>query len=141
MGASKNTPDNIKKDKVLKEYYDKVKSILEDEIHEVLGNNASMVQDIYGGCTNNKIAPDFNLYDQAGHKTKYWWDEKNNSTYNQMKEGWAEYFAAMIRNDAYNIKKNAEFFPLSAGEEGTLEKLADALYKDYLDRCREQYGS
>ena len=87
-------------------------------------SNASMVSDIYGGVTNQK------LFGNAGHSndSSYWYDENGDQTYLQISEAWAEFFSAKIRNDTYNIEQNKNFFPTATE---CLEDLADAMLEYY----------
>ena len=112
-----------------------VKTLLESEMSLIPNSNASMVSDIYGGVTNNKIIGNM------GHPVKklspdgtafyYWYDEDGNPTGNQVNEAWAEYFSAIITGDEYNIQNNEFYFPTAAEE---LDELEDILLKLYLER-------
>ena len=113
-----------------------VKAALEGEISLIPNSNASMVSDIYGGVTNNKIIGNM------GHPARklgpdgtvfyYWYDEDGDSTDNQVNEAWAEYFSAIITGDEYNIENNELYFPTAANE---MKELEEILLKLYMERA------
>lgn len=115
---------SIRGDKRLSDMYKEVRKTIEDSIRPIPYSNASMVSDVYGGVTNNKIDGG------PGHPNTYWYTDDGSPNEYQMFESWAEFFSAKIRKDDYNINKNAEYFPESTK---LLEDLADELYDYYLD--------
>ena len=110
-------------------YYDHLSSSLRSEIRKLdmsLSNrNASMISDIFSGVTNNKIMGE-NGHDEEG----YWYDNTGLTTYKQLREAWAEYYSAIIRNDNDNIKYSEEYFPTATVE---LDHLADEILAYYTD--------
>jgi len=114
------------------EAYDYIKESIEASIKEIPYTNASMVSDIYGGITNNKI------YGGMGHTVQklksdgtyflYWYDEDGNPTRRQTDEAWAEFFAAVIMADEENIIYNEKYFPTGTA---ALTELAQYLLNEY----------
>ena len=113
----------------LRQAYINVKKKLAGDINKIDFSNASMVADIYGGVTDNKIG----VY---GHTDEGYWYSNGTETYAQLREAWAEFFSAKIRNDKTNIEKNQEYFGTATVE---LENLAQQLLGYYISYYSDEY--
>ena len=96
--------------------------------------NSSMVSDVYGGITNNKLIGSFgHAGDSSSEPYYYWHNEVRYPTHRQLKEAWAEYFSAKICGDEYNIEMNAQYFPLATEAFDKYAKELLAYYEDFYD--------
>ena len=120
----RKTDITIRDDKRLSDMYEKVRDEIESGLSTIPWNNGSMVADVVGGVTNNKI------YVGIGHAKENYWYTNGEATYFQLFEAWAEFYSATIQQDTYNISKNAEYFPETTV---LLDELADELYEYYID--------
>lgn len=127
------TPASLEGDKRLSDAYKKIREKIENDIKNIPYSNASMVQDLFGGVTNNKIL----WIMGSGHVEKnYWFNNNGARNTNLIAEAWAEFFAAQIRSDTENINNNAQYFPKATK---SLEKLAEDLYNYYYDYYNALY--
>ena len=146
LSENVRTPDtNISFSRRLSEMYNKTRDSIEESMKQVPKTNGSMVQDVYGGVTNNKLAgvgvecghPSVGT-DSEGNRLQYWWDN-GVQTGNQEAEAWAEFFSAQITGDDDAIRFNKEFFPEATA---ALQGLADELYEYYVNYYTEiAFGS
>lgn len=134
--AYRDVHPSVTGDEALSEAYRYVRERIENSLEEIPNSNASMVSDVYGGVTNNKIIGNM------GHPSRkenpdgtvfcYWYDDDGNTTYNQLTEAWAEFFSAMVSGDSYNIEQNMLYFPNAVTVLDTLEM---QLYGYYLENA------
>ena len=130
--------DDLPDPDLISDICSKVAQFMYDELSQIPNSNASMVSDVYGGITNNKILGGMGHPVQKtnpdGTVTSYWYDENGQTTYNQLTEGWAEYFSAKVTADELNIELNARYFPEAACR---LEDLANELLDYYVFTVQE----
>ena len=115
---------SVADDEQLLKYYVKVRDSLSAELGSIPYSNASMVCDLYGGLTNNKLSLPY------GHPGEYWYTRDGEMNGMQLCEGWAEFFAAQVRSDHYNQTINEQYFPQTVKE---LSLLAEELLEQYLE--------
>ena len=131
-------PADLRTSYTLPAVYEWVRSEIEKKVRTLPTTAASIVSDILGGITNNKLAGGSSKYltayghpsietDENGKESGYWYDlETGEPTFRQSKEAWAEYFSAMINNDAENIENNRNYFSEAV-------ELMDSMTKDLYD--------
>ena len=132
--GTRQVPNSVTDIKMI-EVYTTVRDELEHVFRDIPFSNASMVEDIFGGFTNNKLVAYFG---SPGHGEEYYWYDTNGNlkSYMHLAEAWAEFFSAKISNDEDNIKWNREYFPTATAH---MEKYAIDLKNYYLERLKQRY--
>ena len=122
---------SVKDDPLLRQYYIAARDSLSSELSQIPYSNANMVCDLYGGMTNHKLQLPY------GHAGDYWYTASGQANGMQLCEGWAEFFSAMLRNDSYYKKVNAQYLPETIG---AMQQLAERLRDQYMEYYMEYYG-